>query len=99
MGINYLIKCVTYNEYRQIVAVKWYRVVNGKPEGHLVRKTRDDVLNAINNGSEIWTIYKEVNKWKLGSQVEPFNLNGLTYITTKGNKTTRDNLGKLEECD
>lgn len=97
MAIDYLIECVTYNN-NQIDTVRWYTVVNNKPSKPAKSKTRAEVINAIENGRDIRTIYKKDGKWKLGSQVKHYTLNGITYITTEGNETTRDNLGEIAKC-
>lgn len=96
---DHIIVCVTYNGKRERIVSVTCRVDEGKNLGKPYTKTRDDVITDLGNKVTYTTAYKRPNgDWRKGDDVETYKRDDVTYIRTKGNKTTVDNLGKLGDC-
>lgn len=97
---DYLISAVRYmdsSKKDKIDKVKVYRD-NGDKIDYDNIWDRSEVVSKLENNYTFYTIYKtKDNKWKKGSEVKIFVLDGEKYIRTDGNKKKHDNLEELPE--
>lgn len=95
---DYLISGVRYNDkHTHIVEVKVCEDKGDSVSGES-SQTRQWVIKQIDNSYTFCTIFKgNDGKWNKGQKVEKDRVNGEDYITTKPNKTAKDNLENLPE--
>lgn len=99
---DYVITAVHFDTSKthrtHIDSVKVRRHVDGKLIDELV-KTRGQVVALIEAGSTFVTAYYDAEKghWTRGAKVEIVTLNGVKYLKTVADGTTKDNLDNLPE--
>jgi len=94
---NFLISAVKYNsDHTHIIQVKQH-VDSDTQVGIAQVVSRQTVVSNIKSGYTYATIYPDGEKWKIGQRIIIYPVNGIEYIKTLADRTTRDNLGELPE--
>ena len=94
---DYLIVRVRYdNDHSRIVKVKCLPDL-GDDTGDPIFRSRDKVIQTIEDGVTYITVYEKDQKWSKGANVGVITVEGTEFIRTDGNQTKADNLGKLPE--
>jgi hypothetical protein len=57
--------------------------------------TKNDVIECIKNGNDIYTLIKVKGEWKVGAKVKTFQRNETDHIHTVPGEEPQDNLGQL----
>lgn len=57
--------------------------------------TKDEVVESIKNGNDMYTMIKVKGEWRVGSKVKTFQRDGTDYIHTVPDEVSPDNLGQL----
>lgn len=57
--------------------------------------TKNEVVEKIKNGNDIYTIIKVKGQWKIGAKVRTFQLKETDYIRTVPDDEPQDSLGRL----
>jgi hypothetical protein len=71
---------------------------NGDSLGSSSEVSRQTVISELKDGTTYVTIFKDENqKWKKGRAVFIVSMNGVDYIKTVADNTTKDNLDELPE--
>lgn len=95
---NYLISAVRYNtDHTHITDLMVHEDKDDKVgKGEIY--PRQNIVDAINNGTTFVTIYKDSDKnWKKGQKVFVIIVNGTSYLKTVDNGKEEDNLENLPE--
>jgi len=93
--VLYWISEVCYNPQKtHISSVKIYQDGHISSGNHSIW-SRQNVVTAIKNGHDIWTMTKERGKWIKGAKVQIVPVEGTEYIKTVNDSTPKDNLGNL----
>lgn len=93
---DYLISAVRFNNAGTHIERVRTHVDNGDTVGPAVEMERTTVVNRIEAGDTFETIYTgDDGKWKRGRRVKIVVINGIKYIKTYDDSTTRDNLDDL----
>lgn len=94
---DYLIVAVRYDSSSRIVIVKC-RPDLERVVGAEVIQTRTEIMDNIRKGKSYVTATEGPPKtWTKGADVHIVPVNGIDYIRTDRNETTKDNLGNLPE--
>ena len=94
---NFLISAVKYNsDHTHIVQVKQHQDSDTQV-GSAQIVPRQTVVSNIKAGLTYATIYSNGGKWNIGQRVIIDPVNGIEYIKTLADRTTKDNLGELPE--
>ena len=70
---------------------------NGDKIGPAVDMDRATVVSRIESGYAFETIYKKDGTWHEGKRIKVVIINGVKYIKTYADNTTRDNLDDLPQ--
>lgn len=90
-----LIKKVHKDEHGRVQKVKVGIDVVSRVLGD-VELTKEEVISILKDGSIIKTTYMEDNKYVEGATVTHYKeSNGVEYLRTNSNKTSKDNLDNL----
>jgi len=94
---NFLISAVRYNsDHTHIIQVQQH-VDSDTSVGIGQVVSRQTVVSNIKSRYTYATIYSNDGKRKLGQRIIIDPVNGIEYIKTLADRTTRDNLGELPE--
>ena len=92
-----LISAVKYkSDHTHIIQVKQHEDSDAQV-GSAQIASRQTVVSNIKAGYTYATIYSDGGKWKFGQRVIIDPVNGIEYIKTLADRTTKDNLGELPE--
>jgi hypothetical protein len=95
---DYCITAVRFNERHTHIDQVKRRVDNGDSLGETSIVSRQAVIADLKRGISHITVFKGVDdKWSKGQEVFIVTLNGIEYIKTVEDKTTKDNLDELPE--
>lgn len=95
---DYLISKVRYNDNHTHITDVYVHLDNGDTVGAGNSEKRQWVISKIDLGYTFYTIFKDDNgKWSKGQKVIKDRVNGVDYITTRPNGTSKDNLENLPE--
>ncbi len=93
---DYLISAVRFNAAETHIDKVRTHADNDSSIGSAVDIERSTVVSRIEAGNTFETIYKDTDgKWKRGKRVKIVVINGVKYIKTYADNTTRDNLDDL----
>ena len=93
---DYLISAVRFNNAETHIDMVRTHTDNDESVGMAVDIDRSTVVNRIESGYTFETIYKGSDgKWQRGKRVKIVIINGIKYIKTYADNTTRDNLDDL----
>lgn len=93
---DYLISAVRFNAAETHIDKVRTHTDNDDKIGPAVDIDRSTVVGRIESGYTFETIYKGSNgNWQRGKQVKIVVINGVKYIKTYADNTTRDNLDDL----
>ena len=95
---DYLISAVSYNPNRQIMEVEVHEDLDGKM-GPVELVDKLTIAHNIRRGKKYVTIFRRLETWKRGEQVNLFRVDGDPYLRTDKNKVPLDNLGDLPNID
>jgi hypothetical protein len=59
--------------------------------------TRQELVEALQNGAKVRTVFSESGVWRKGAKVRPIEIDGEVYVRTKADRTKADNLEDLPE--
>lgn len=93
---DYAITAVRYNtDETRIVKVE-RREVHSDHLSSASEKSREQIVSSIEAGNDYTTARKnDQDKWELGEEIHPVDVNGETFIRTDQNETAEDNLENL----
>lgn len=94
---HYLISKVRYNTAHTHITDVIVHVDNGDTVAAGVSQSRQWIVDRINVGYVFCTIFLVMETGKKGQEVVKDRVNGVDYITTKPNRTAKDNLENLPE--
>ncbi|KGA36571.1 DUF3892 domain-containing protein [Pectobacterium brasiliense] len=95
---DYLISKVRYNDKHTHIDEVMVHEDKGDKVGSGNSEKRQWIINKLDAGYTFYTIITgNDGKWKKGQQVVKDRVNGTDYITTKPNRTEKDNLENLPE--
>jgi hypothetical protein len=93
---DYLISAVRYNSTETHIDSVRIHVDNGDSVGAGVHESRQTVVNRLGAGYTFMTITAgDDGKWNKGAKVQTITIDGVKYIKTVADRTTKDNLGAL----
>jgi len=88
---------VRYNHDHTCIMKVEVRTDHGDTIGDPQEMSRQQVINAINTGTSVITIFMKDNKWQKGAVVEVVKVDGERFLRTDRNQRKVDNLGELPE--
>lgn len=95
---DYLISKVRYNDKHTHITDVYVHEDKGDTVGSGTSETRQWVVGKIDSGYTFYTIIEGSDgKWQKGQKVVKDRVIGTDYITTKPNRTAKDNLENLPE--
>jgi len=95
---DYLISAVRFNAAETHIDRVRTHTDNDDSIGSAVEMERTTVVSRIEAGYTFETIYRSTDgKWQRGKRVKIIVINGIKYIKTYADNTTRDNLDDLPQ--
>lgn len=96
---DYLISAVRYDSDDTYIEKVRVHKDKGDSVGSAIEKSRESVIDAIEEGTTFVTIYKneDNDKWNKGKKVYIVTINATKYIKTVKNNIGEDNLENLPE--
>ncbi len=97
---DFLISAVRFEETKTSKHISQVKIHVDKGDDKLgvgFTATRKEVVDYLNSGKKITTIYyrRDAQLWALGEEVFVVKINNVEYIKTKSDNTTKDNLDNL----